>query len=421
VVMALFFVVLLSAAIWVALLSLRGPGLPREVRLATGQKGGTILPLGETLATVFSQALGRVRFKALESPGGLASIAMLESGEADLALLPNHVRGGESVRLIAPLYEETLQVVVRTAAGIKSPYDLLGKRVSVGPEGSGSSVVATAILHHFGIPAEGLQLRNMAHGDAVTEMEAGNLDAIFVVAGMRTPAVDTLLRRDDMTLLSLGEPGQVGSALEGIRLDAPFFTVTVIPKHSYGRQPAAPVGTISVQALLVARADLDETLVHEITESLFAHKLELSTQESLLSHLSERFDPGVSPYPLHAGADSYYRRDEPTIVQRYMNEISFAITIGALLWSGISAFTAARRQARRSRIETHYANARQLALVAQTAGTPAALAEARAQLVLARERALDELASELLDANEGYMILQDYLSARIAEIDRQRG
>ena len=345
---------------------------------------------------------------------------MLERGEADLALLSNHVHGAGSLRLIAPLCEETLQVVVRRDAGIVLPHDLLGKRISVGPEGSGTASIADAILRHFGIPAEQLRPQNMALGDAVKAIEAGELDAIFVVAGMRTPAVDSLLRRDDMTLLSLGEPGRVGSALEGIRLDAPFFAVTASPEHAYGRQPAAPVGTISVRALLVARGDLDDDLVHAITESLFSHKVELSAQERLLSHLSESFDLAVSPYPLHPGADNYYRRDDPTIVQRYMNEISLAITLGALLWSGISGFAAARRQARRSRIETHYAAARQLALAAQNADTPVALTEARAQLVLARERALGELASEMLDANEGYVILQDYLSARIAEIDRQR-
>ena len=58
----------------------------------------------------------------------------------------------------------------------------------------------------------------------------------------------------------------------------------------------------------------------------------------------------------------------------------------------------------------HYAAARQLAMTAQNADTPAALAEARAQLVQARERALDQLASEMLDPNEGYVILQDYLT-----------
>lgn len=409
---------LLVAAVWLAFAVAQGPGWPKEVRLATGQRGGTFLPLGETLAAGFAQDLRGVKFTALESPGGLASIAMLESGQADLALLSNHVRGASSLRLITRLYEETLQVVVRRDAGIAAPHDLVGRRVSVGADGSGTESIAEAILHHFGIADDSLDRRNMALADAVAALEAGELDAAFIVAGMRTPAVDRLLRRDDMALLSLGDPSRTGSALEGIRLDAPFFAITAIPEHAYGRQPTAPVGTISVQALLVARAELDEDLVYAIAESLFSHKVELSTQERLLSHLTERFDLALSPYPLHPGADRYYRRDEPTVVQRYSNEISLALTLGALLWSGVTALGAARRRAHRSRIETHYQAARKIAESARDAG-PEALLAVRAELVEARERALRELADELLDANEGYIILQDYLNTRIAEIDRR--
>lgn len=129
-------------------------------------------------------------------------------------------------------------------------------------------------------------------------------------------------------------------------------------------------------------------------------------------HLSERYDPALSPYPLHAGADRYYRRDEPSIVQRYLNEISLAITVGALLSSALSGLGAARRQRQRSRIETHYAAVRRL--VTETTEP----AELRKQLVLARDKALAELVDEKLDANDAYLILQDYINARIAEIDR---
>lgn len=406
------------AALWLLVAQLRGPAWPKQVRLATGQRGGTFLPLGETLAAGFAHDLRGVEFSALESPGGQASIEMLAAGEAEFALLSNHVRGASSLRLVAPLYEETLQIVVRSDAGVTAPHHLVGKRVNVGADGSGTESIADAVLLHFGIADDALDRRNLALSDAVAALEAGQLDAAFIVAGMRTPAVDRLLGRDDMALLSLGEPGRVGSALDGIRLDAPFFAVTAIPEHAYGRRPTAPVGTISVRALLVARDDLPEDLVFAVTESLFSHKVELSIQERLLSHLSETFDLALSPYPLHPGADRYYRRDEPTVVQRYINEISLAITIGALLWSALTAARAARRQAHRSRIETHYQRARSIAETGRDAA-PAALADVRDQLVAARERALGELADELLDANEGYLILQDYLTSRIAEIDRR--
>jgi uncharacterized protein len=390
---------------------------PGHVRIATGQKGGTFLPLGETLAKSFSNDVPGTEFEAIESPGSVASVAMLTSGEADLALVSNHVAGASGLQLIAPLYEETLQVVVRSGAGIVTAHDLAGKRVCVGPSGSGTESIADAVLLHFGIDASELDRRNMTVVDASAALERAELDALFIVGGMRTPAVDALLQRDDMELLSLGEPGKPGSALEGIRLDAPFFTVTAVPEHAYGRKPAHPIGTISVHALLVVRADLDEGLVHAMTESLFGHKVELAKQERLLSHLSERYDPALSPYPVHAGADHYYRRDEPSILQRYMNELTFGITVGALLWSAFSGLRAARRQKQRNRIETHFVAVR--AIVAALVGADAAeRARVRAQLVEARERAISELAEERLDANDAFAILMAYLGAQIEEIDR---
>ncbi|HWB77362.1 MAG TPA: TAXI family TRAP transporter solute-binding subunit, partial [Nannocystaceae bacterium] len=357
-------------------------------------------------------------FVALESPGSGASVDMLTKGEVELALVSNHVAGASEIQLVTPLYQETLQVVVRTAAGIATPHDLAGKRVSVGAAGSGTESIADAVLLHFGIDASELDRRNMSTADATAALEGGQLDAAFIVGGMRTPAVDYLLQRDDMALLSLGEPGQPGSALEGIRLDAPFFTVTAVPEHAYGRQPTEPIGTISVHALLVVRADLDEKLVFELTESLFGHKVELAAQERLLSHLSERYDPALSPYPVHPGADHYYRRDEPSFVQKYMNELTFAITVGALLWSAFSALRAARRQKQRSRVENHLIAARNVVSGIGDADQ-AALLEARKQLLDAREKAIGELADEKLDANDAFAILLDYLGLQIEEIDRR--
>ncbi len=291
-----------------------GASSPATVRIATGQRGGTFLPLGETLARGFAADVTATEFAAIESPGSVASVEMLARGEAELALLSNHVAGATGLELIAPLYEETLQIVVRRDAGISRPRDLVGRRIAVGAAMSGTESIADTVLQHFGITPDRFDRRNLSAVDAVAALAAGDLDAVFIVAGMRTPAVDGLLARGDLTLLSLGEPGKIGSALEGIKLDAPFFSVTAIPEHAYGTEPPAAVGTISVHALLVARADLDEGLVHAITESLYLHKVELAQQERLLSHLNERYDSSLSPYPLHAGADRYYRRDEPTLV-----------------------------------------------------------------------------------------------------------
>ena len=412
---------LVLSAVGVLLWARGGPRATTHVRIATGQRGGTFLPLGETLARGFSEDVPGVRFEALESAGSVASIERLARGEVELALVSNHVPGSGAVRLIAVLYEETLQIVVRRDAGIATPFDLRGRRVSVGPLASGTESIAAAVLHHFGIGDSDFDRRNITPVDAAAALERGELDAAFVVAGMRTPIVDRLLARDDMELLSLGDPARMGSSLEGIRLDAPYFAIAAIPEHAYGRAPREPVGTITVRALLVARADLDPELVRRITESLFEHKVELATEQQLLSHLTESFDLALSPYALHEGADAYYRRDEPTVVTRHVDEISLALTIGALIWSGLSALGSARRRSHRDRIEARYEEALALAKRARDGESREARREAHAALVALRDRALAELASEKLDANDSFVVLMQYLGAQILEGDaRQR-
>src|SRR5689334_1013968 len=106
-------VALLAIAIAIAIVVVAfGRNETRHVRIATGTRGGTFLPLGQTLARGLAHDLPGVSFEALESPGGSASVEMLESHRAEIALISNHVAGSSAIRLIAPLYEETLQIVV---------------------------------------------------------------------------------------------------------------------------------------------------------------------------------------------------------------------------------------------------------------------------------------------------------------------
>ena len=57
----------------------------------------------------------------------------------------------EELRLIANLYPESVHVVVRKGAGIKSLADLKGKRVSLDEPGSGTLVNARALLAAYGV------------------------------------------------------------------------------------------------------------------------------------------------------------------------------------------------------------------------------------------------------------------------------
>ena len=102
--------------------------------------------------------------------------------------------------------------------------------------------------------------------EGADKLAANEVDAVFVVAGLRAPAVEKMLMKPENTLLSLGPPDKVGGPIDGIHIDAPYLLQSVIPERTYGEKPAEPVGTVGVRALLVARDDLDEELELELEE-----------------------------------------------------------------------------------------------------------------------------------------------------------
>jgi TRAP transporter TAXI family solute receptor len=392
---------------------------PRVLRIATGVASGTFYPLGKTLATTFKQGVGRLDVRVLETTGSNENLDKIEKKQADLALVSNQVPGNASTSLIAPLFYEAVQPIVRKEANILAPADLRGKRISLGPAGSGTETITLGILHHFGIARSDFTARNMTPAEASAAIERGELDAMFLVAKLRDATVDALMRKPGLVLLSLGEPGRPGSALEGIRLEAPYLQPTVIPERTYGGEPTVPIGTVSAQALLVAHEDLDEDLVAALTGALYNDKVRLATEDPQFARLSERFDPGDSPYPVHPGADRYYRRDDPSFIAKNADLISLGLTVGALLWSAATGLNAIRRRRRNHRIEAVHVELAKLATDAATASDREALRAARMEVEALRTQMFEALAHQKLDANDDFMVLQSRISEQLADLDRR--
>lgn len=388
----------------------------RTIRIATGPRGGTFLPLGQAIASVIERQVPRTRAVALESPGGRGNIERLERGEVDFALVPNDAQGGPRVRAIAPLYDEVLQVVVRVDE-VSDLMHLRGRRVSIGPRGSGTEEVALHVLSHFGVARGEIDARSMQHLDAAEAFARGELDAVFVLAGVRTPVVERLLRRPGARLLSLGDPSVAGSVLEGVRLDAPFLTPAVVPARAYGASPPEPVGTVSVRALLVTRVDVPDALVHDVTRALFENRVELTARERLLARMSETIDPSELSFPLHTGAVMYYHRHDPPFIQRWADTISLGITVALLLWSGGVAVRTWMRRRRKNRVDSYYLEVQKLTARLTERARLDDLLAVKESLRRLRRRAFEELMAERLEANESFTIFQDYVRSELLEVD----
>jgi TRAP-type uncharacterized transport system substrate-binding protein len=78
-----------------------------------------------------------LKIEVFETRGSLQNAALLDRGAVQLATIQADQASGRNARLIAELYPDTFQIVVRPDSGIDSIDDLPGKRIALQPEKSG--------------------------------------------------------------------------------------------------------------------------------------------------------------------------------------------------------------------------------------------------------------------------------------------
>ena len=149
-----------------------------HVTIAAGAVDGVYYPIAGAMSRITGETGGlSVRATVEASGGAVANVELIRAGEADFALLQNDIAyyayngialgafAGKPVKSMAgvfSVYPEPVHIVVTQASGVKSVRELKGKRVALGPAGSGTEQNALQILGIYGI-GEG-DLRDAARG-----------------------------------------------------------------------------------------------------------------------------------------------------------------------------------------------------------------------------------------------------------------
>lgn len=385
---------------------------PGEWILATGQQDGLYRELGEALVAELSDDdavadLGEVRTHG-KSRGSHQNARLLAAGEVQFALVQSDTELVEDARLVSPLYEEVLHVVVRRDSAISSIRDLKGlsiNRFHLGQPGSGTLAVASRILEHLGI---------LPHDAETTGTEApparllaeGEIDAAFLLTGAGSKSAEELLS-DDRRLVGFESSSHPNGPARALATIDPHLRPAVIPVALYGAQPRVPVSSISVSALLVTRKSVDEDIVRELTRVLYDNRHNLGVPLRLPG--SEETDASYLPY--HEGALQFHLREEPTFLVQYAEVISLLITLLVGIWSITNLYIRWRAGLKKERIDKYYERL-------QLAGA----LESNARLTELRHihrKAFDELMSEQLAADESFVIFHDYLLSEITRTEAE--
>jgi uncharacterized protein len=301
----------------------------RFFRIGTGGVAGTYYPIGGLIADIISNPPGARPCErggscgvpglvaiAQSSNGAVANVDAITSGALESGFVQSDVAHWaytgtgiyeghgkvENLRAITNLYPESVHIVARKDAGIRSVRDLKGKRVSLDEPGSGTLVDARLILEAFGLSEADLSPSYVKSSRAITMIDEGELDAYFIVAGYPTPSVVESCASAGCELVPIAGP-----EVDAMLAQYPFFAKDVIPAGTY--PGVGETETISVGAQWVVGAEVDEELVYGITKALWhenARKLLDNGHAKGLAITLETALDGIA-IPLHPGAERYYR------------------------------------------------------------------------------------------------------------------
>ncbi len=293
--------------------------------LATGRTTGKSFAVGvgiSSLAKVKLMPLHKMDLSAVESGGFVHNVRMLQSNEAQFAILQamfgHFARTGtgtfageapdDKIRAIAMLWRDADHFVIDKAfekTGTIADLDQLrGMPVSLGANTPGPIDSNRLLLSHLGIDVDNaFNLTPLNYRQSSEALRRGEIKGMSTPIRPPAPHIENVLASSggQHTLLEFTDE-QIAKADGGLGLWTPY----VIPAATYPGQQR-DIQTVAKSNLLVARADVSDEVVYQVTKAMFENLDFLRNIHDAMYETSlDRALVGM-PMPLHPGALRFYR------------------------------------------------------------------------------------------------------------------
>lgn len=287
-----------------------------ELRFPTAGTTGTIYPLGASMANIWNNNVDGVRVTAQASNGGVDNLNMLSKGEAQLSFATAGIvweayngentfdgRKYEDVRVIAGLYYNPNQIVVREDSGIESIADIKGKSFVPGAVGSTPEVESSIILPEYGINyPDDIKETYVGFTEAIDLMRNKQVDGAIIQAGIPTAAVTEMTSTAGGKLIGIEE-----EVRKSLKEQYPWYAEVTIPAGTYDNQ-TEDIDTLGIKMLLITDASLPEEKIYELTKAFWQNLEGLEKTHSIVQQMElEAAVTDLSEIPLHPGAEKYYK------------------------------------------------------------------------------------------------------------------
>jgi TRAP transporter TAXI family solute receptor len=302
---------LVAAAFWVAFLFVK-PAPPDVVVMSTGAEGGAY----EGFAKRYRDILARdgIRLELRPSSGSGENMQRLldENSGVDIAFVQSGTaQADEDTELLTlgSVSYEPVWVFYHGREKIERLGQLRGKRIAIGPDGSGTRKLALQLLHVNGVHTEHAEMLPLRGDAAVQELRLRKIDAVVMVAAPEAPTVQALLHSDGVRVVSFS---QAAAHIKHFQ----FLSSVVLPQGAVDLVkdiPPQDTVLLAPTANLVVRDDLHPAIVDLMMQAM----AEVHGAPGLFNNAHEFPAPKDHEFPISAEAQRFYKSGAP-FLQRYM-------------------------------------------------------------------------------------------------------
>jgi TRAP transporter TAXI family solute receptor len=262
-------------AVWFALRYVK-PAPPTTFVMTTANKTSPYYMLAMRIKEEVAKK--GVDIEVRESAASSENLRLLK--DPDSGVQAGFVQGGLSNHLDAPnlfsmgrVITEPVWIFFRGAEKLDHITQLKGKRILVGPDKSGTNVLALKLLDANGVTTENSTLINLPLSKYAETFEKGDADAGFMVIGAESGPVQTLLNQPGTTLMNMAQA-------DALIQRYPYLTSVTLRQGvvDFAKNiPPADTALVATKAMLLVRDDLHPALITVLAQGI----LSVQSQPSL--------------------------------------------------------------------------------------------------------------------------------------------
>jgi TRAP transporter TAXI family solute receptor len=286
------------------------PAPPRKISIGTAFKSGAYEYFGNRYKEILARSHVDVEVRLTEGAG--ENLKLLQNGDVQVGIVGGGVSNAKlspDVMSLGRMSYQPFWVFYRANETWPDLTFLRGKRIAVGPVGSGLRVIADKLLGLAGIPPDSETLLPIFGQPAVTAIIEGKADAAFVVGALDSPLIQALLRNPEIRAMNI-------ERADAITRIYPFLMKIVLPAGVIdfaNRIPSTDVTLVGTTTAVLVRKDLHPEIVHLLAQAL----VEVHGGVDVFQRAGE-FPTQIDPeYDFSESALDYYKNG-PSFLNRHL-------------------------------------------------------------------------------------------------------